>query len=127
MSRRKTCALYGYPGVSFVSGVGGSQIGKDAARDRTAAPKVVTLAPGQRGSFALRVVDAGSAAGRRLRPGHRELAEDLPAGEHRRPLRRLHRPRLRQQDGDDPDHPGGHRGYERLMTGPATRLIAVPR
>src|ERR1700678_3286620 len=30
----KTCALYGYPGVSFVSGIGGSQIGKDAARDR---------------------------------------------------------------------------------------------
>jgi Protein of unknown function (DUF4232) len=56
----KTCALYGYPGVSFVSGVGGSQIGKDAARDRANAPKVVTLAPGQRGSFALRVVDAGA-------------------------------------------------------------------
>ena len=56
----KTCALYGYPGVSFVSGIGGSQIGKDAARDRTTAPKVVTLAPGQRGSFALRVVDAAA-------------------------------------------------------------------
>ena len=53
----KTCALYGYPGVSFVSGIGGSQIGKDAARDRTVSPKVVTLAPGQSGSFALRVVD----------------------------------------------------------------------
>jgi hypothetical protein len=56
----KTCALYGYPGVSFVSGVGGSQIGKDAARDRTTAPKVVTLAPGHSGSFALRVVDAAA-------------------------------------------------------------------
>jgi hypothetical protein len=56
----KTCALYGYPGVSFVSGVGGSQIGKDAARDRATAPTVVTLAPGQRGSFALRVVDAAA-------------------------------------------------------------------
>jgi len=56
----KTCALYGYPGVSFVSAVGGSQIGKDAARDRTVAPKVVTLAPGQRGSFALRVVDTAA-------------------------------------------------------------------
>jgi Protein of unknown function (DUF4232) len=56
----KTCALYGYPGVSFVSGVGGSQIGKDAARDRTTAPTVVTLAPGQSGSFALRVVDTAA-------------------------------------------------------------------
>jgi hypothetical protein len=56
----KTCALYGYPGVSFVTGIGGSQIGKDAARDRTTAPKVVTLASGQSGSFALRVVDAAA-------------------------------------------------------------------
>jgi Protein of unknown function (DUF4232) len=56
----RTCALYGYPGVSFVSGVGGSQIGKDAARDRTMPPTVVTLAPGQSGSFALRVVDTAA-------------------------------------------------------------------
>ena len=56
----KTCALYGYPGVSFVSGIGGSQIGKDAARDRAVPPKVVTLAPGQNGSFALRVVDTAA-------------------------------------------------------------------
>jgi hypothetical protein len=56
----KTCALYGYPGVSFVTGIGGSQIGKDAGRDRTIAPKVVTLAPGQNGSFALRVVDTAT-------------------------------------------------------------------
>jgi hypothetical protein len=56
----KTCALYGYPGVSFVSGVGGAQIGAAATRDRSVAAKVVTLAPGQRGSFALRVVNAGT-------------------------------------------------------------------
>jgi hypothetical protein len=56
----KTCALYGYPGVSFVSGIGGSQIGKDAARDRTIPAKVVTLAPGERGSFALRVVNTAA-------------------------------------------------------------------
>jgi len=59
-SSGKTCALYGYPGVSFVSGVGGSQIGKDAARDRTTAPKVVTLAPGQSGSFVLRLADTAA-------------------------------------------------------------------
>jgi hypothetical protein len=56
----KTCALYGYPGVSFVSGVGGAQIGAAATRDRSVAAKVVTLAPGQRGSFTLRVVNAGT-------------------------------------------------------------------
>jgi hypothetical protein len=56
----KTCTLYGYPGVSFVSGVGGSQIGKAAARDRTSAPAIVTVAPGQRASFAVRIVHTGA-------------------------------------------------------------------
>jgi hypothetical protein len=64
----KTCALYGYPGVSFVSGVGGAQIGAAATRDRSVAAKVVTLAPGQRGSFALRIVNAGTLPDASCRP-----------------------------------------------------------
>ena len=64
----KTCALYGYPGVSFVSGVGGAQIGAAATRDRSVAAKVVTLAPGQRGSFTLRVVNAGTLPAASCRP-----------------------------------------------------------
>jgi hypothetical protein len=64
----KTCALYGYPGVSFVSGVGGAQIGAAATRDRSVAAKVVTLAPGQRGSFTLRIVNAGTLPADSCRP-----------------------------------------------------------
>jgi hypothetical protein len=57
---RASCTLYGFPGVSFVTGIGGSQIGKAAARDRTTPRKVVTLAPGQSGSFVLRIVNTGT-------------------------------------------------------------------
>jgi hypothetical protein len=64
----KTCALYGYPGVSFVSAVGGAQIGAAATRDRSIAAKVVTLAPGQRGSFTLRVVNTGTLPADSCRP-----------------------------------------------------------
>jgi hypothetical protein len=38
------CALYGYPGVSFVTKVGGGQIGNPASRDPASAASQVTLA-----------------------------------------------------------------------------------
>jgi hypothetical protein len=41
------CTLYGYPGVSFVTAVGGSQIGIPATRNPTFAARLVTLSPGQ--------------------------------------------------------------------------------
>jgi hypothetical protein len=41
------CTLYGYPGVSFVTAVGGRQIGIPATRNPTFAARLVTLAPGQ--------------------------------------------------------------------------------
>jgi hypothetical protein len=40
------CALYGYPGVSFVTGVNGGQIGASAGEDTAAPRKLITLAPG---------------------------------------------------------------------------------
>jgi hypothetical protein len=40
------CSLYGYPGVSFVTGVGGSQIGASAGEDPAAARMLVTVAAG---------------------------------------------------------------------------------
>jgi len=55
-----TCSLYGYPGVSFVSGIGGSQIGHPATRNPVTAARRVTLAPGQVGNFLLAVTDAGA-------------------------------------------------------------------
>jgi hypothetical protein len=48
-----SCTLYGYPGVSFVTSPGGSQIGAAATRATTAyvfsdqPPQSVTLAPGE--------------------------------------------------------------------------------
>jgi Protein of unknown function (DUF4232) len=40
------CGMYGYPGVSFVSAPGGSELGGAAVRNRTFAPSLVTLEPG---------------------------------------------------------------------------------
>ena len=40
------CTMYGYPGVSFVTGAHGSQIGPPAAREGGIALALITLAPG---------------------------------------------------------------------------------
>ena len=52
------CTLYGYPGVSFVSAAGGSQIGAAATRDPTLPATLITLSPGQTVHATLQVVDA---------------------------------------------------------------------
>jgi len=41
----KACTLYGFPGVSYVTGASGSQVNDPASRSGT--PSKVTLAPGQ--------------------------------------------------------------------------------
>ncbi len=55
-----TCTLYGYPGVSFVTGAGGSQIGAAATRNDTLAPGLVTLTAGQTAHASLQVVNASN-------------------------------------------------------------------
>jgi hypothetical protein len=57
-----TCTLQGYPGVSFVTGVGGAQVGKPATRDKTVPEALVTLAPGAEANMLLAVHDAGAIA-----------------------------------------------------------------
>jgi hypothetical protein len=52
------CTLFGYPGVSFVTGPSGSQIGEPASRNPAVTPATVTLAPGAVGHVTLQVVDA---------------------------------------------------------------------
>jgi Protein of unknown function (DUF4232) len=52
------CTLYGYPGVSFVSAAGGSQIGAAATRDPTLPATLISLSPGQTVHATLQVVDA---------------------------------------------------------------------
>jgi Protein of unknown function (DUF4232) len=52
------CTLYGYPGVSFVTAVGGSQIGIPATRNPALAARLVTLSPGQTVHAELQVAEA---------------------------------------------------------------------
>jgi hypothetical protein len=52
------CTLYGYPGVSLVSGPPYAQIGLTAKRSTSSARKLVTLAPGATGNALLQIVDA---------------------------------------------------------------------
>jgi hypothetical protein len=53
-----SCTLYGYPGVSLVSGPPYAQIGLAAKRDATAPVKLITLAPGGAANALLQIVDA---------------------------------------------------------------------
>jgi len=52
------CTLYGYPGVSLVSGPPYTQIGLAAKRTASSTPKLVTLAPGATANALLQIVDA---------------------------------------------------------------------
>ena len=53
-----TCTLFGYPGVSLVSGPPYTQIGLAAKRSTTTAVKLITLAPGATANALLQIVDA---------------------------------------------------------------------
>jgi hypothetical protein len=55
-----TCTLYGYPGVSFVTGPSGTQLGAAAHRDPVTAAATVTLDPGQVAHAILQVAEAGN-------------------------------------------------------------------
>ncbi|MCM3503909.1 DUF4232 domain-containing protein [Curtobacterium sp. ODYSSEY 48 V2] len=53
-----TCTLQGWPGVSFVGGGSGEQIGAPATRDEASAHPTVTLAPGAVAVAPLRITQA---------------------------------------------------------------------
>lgn len=55
-----SCDLYGFPGVSFVTGNPGSQIGAAASRQRTFGSESVPLASGATAHAWLGIVDAGN-------------------------------------------------------------------
>jgi hypothetical protein len=55
-----TCTLFGYPGVSFVTGPSGSLLGRAAHRNPVAPATTVTLAPGQTVHATLQVAQAGN-------------------------------------------------------------------
>jgi hypothetical protein len=54
-----SCNLFGYPGVSFVTAPGGSQIGAAAARQPVNPPATVVLAPGATAYATLSIEDPG--------------------------------------------------------------------
>jgi hypothetical protein len=55
---KSSCYLFGYPGVSFVTGPSGSQIGEPASRNPAVAPRTVIVAPGGTAHVTVQVVDA---------------------------------------------------------------------
>ena len=55
-----SCDMYGYPGVSFVSAPGGSQLGDAASRQTSFGPENVTLASGAVAHAWLGIADAGN-------------------------------------------------------------------
>ena len=55
---KTSCYLFGYPGVSFVTGPSGSQIGEPASRNPAVAPRTVVLNPGGTAHVTVQVVDA---------------------------------------------------------------------
>lgn len=52
------CTLFGYPGISFVTGAGGSQIGRAASRNPAVGSKLVTIAAGSTVHATMQVVNA---------------------------------------------------------------------
>jgi Domain of unknown function (DUF4232) len=55
-----SCQMYGFPGVSWVTGHPGSQIGDAASRATTYGSQTVTLAPGGKAHAWLGIADAGN-------------------------------------------------------------------
>jgi hypothetical protein len=55
---KSSCYLFGYPGVSFVTGPSGSQIGQPASRNPAVAPRTVILTAGGTAHVTIQVVDA---------------------------------------------------------------------
>ena len=52
------CTLFGYPGVSLVTGPPYKQLGLDAKRNTSTSAQVVTLAPGATANAVVQIVDA---------------------------------------------------------------------
>lgn len=62
------CTMYGYPGVSLVTGPPYAQIGLAAQRDNTAPVRLVTLIPGAMATAELQIVDAHNYSPSTCRP-----------------------------------------------------------
>ena len=75
------CTLYGYPGVSFVTGQGGSIIGAPAVRNPLLPDTLVTLPSGGAASALLGVTDTGVLTPSACRPGTADWLQIYPPGD----------------------------------------------
>jgi hypothetical protein len=78
---KSSCYLYGYPGVSFVTGPSGSQIGEPASRNPAVAPRTVILDPGGTAHVTVQVVDALNYSKSDCKPVTAHWLKVFPPGE----------------------------------------------
>ena len=76
-----SCSLFGYPGVSFVTGQGGSQIGLAASRDPTQPASSIVLAAGGVAHATLRVVQADNFPAAACKPTAVSTLKIFPPGQ----------------------------------------------
>lgn len=75
------CTLYGYPGVSFVTGPGGSVIGAPARRNPLIRDTLITLRPGAAASALTGVTDTGALPQPACEPGKADWLQIYPPGD----------------------------------------------
>ena len=76
-----SCALYGYPGVSAVTGRGGRQLGRPAAESKVTSRKLITVAPGAVAHAILQVIAAGDLPPARCHPATAHALKVYPPGQ----------------------------------------------
>jgi hypothetical protein len=74
------CTLYGYPGVSFVTGQGGSVLGAPATRNALIPDTLVTLSSGAAASALVGVADTGNFPPTACKPGKADWLQIYPPG-----------------------------------------------
>jgi hypothetical protein len=77
----QACTLYGFPGVSFVTKVGGGQIGNPASRDPASAASQVTLAASGRAHALLQVAVAQNYPAAKCHPVTAHWLQVYPPGQ----------------------------------------------
>ena len=126
---KTSCYLFGYPGVSFVTGPSGSQIGEPASRNPAVAPRTVVLNPGGTAHVTVQVVERAELQQVRLPAGHRALAQGLPARPVHRAVHQVHRDDLLRQaprEAGRPAHRGRGQGRRRASPARACEPLAAP-
>jgi Protein of unknown function (DUF4232) len=77
-----SCTLYGYPGVSFVTAPGGSEVGAAADRNTVSPATLVTLAPGGQANFLMGLTDVGVYSAAQCQPTSVSWLRIYPPGDY---------------------------------------------